>query len=465
MNRTFARRLIEQPDEHTTKELFAGPIEGVFWVDWREADDDIIRMAGDCLGSGAMAPEWIDGKLHIRYRETLTPVPLAFKPGEQDITLLTLNSLLAPEFEIRCIKASDGGDTLAFMVLDGPAWAALETIFGARVDQAFARITTESPFFAHAETPPAPVFSSATPPADVATLRRTEASDRLKEGLRHTKLKQHGEAIAIFDEIDRRYGQDSDAGMHLYVVSALVGKGDDLYALKKHAEAIAAYEAAYLRFGKSQSHLVRELVAAGLFQQGPCWEALGKPEEKIAAIDRLCARFSEDSSRDIHQTLVSALRNKAIALGKLNRIDEQIATYEETVRRFGENDAPAIRAEVGLALNGAGYCRMMQAKQAWADAGARTALLRQATTELRGALERCEERWKVMVLGNLGYALFLSGDELGAVRETQECLRLGGIDALQGQRSDAAAHRIAERDADYEDMLKRIWGKLQSGGA
>lgn len=153
MDIAFARRLIENPGEETTRQLFqlAGP--GIFWVDWREADDDIVSMAAKALALGDLRASWTGGKLIIEYRGRHTEVPLQNKPGEQDITLDSLNRALHPEFEIRYVKASEGGDTLAFQGLPTASWQALEASYGPGVANAFARLDTKAPYFAREELP------------------------------------------------------------------------------------------------------------------------------------------------------------------------------------------------------------------------------------------------------------------------------------------------------------------------
>jgi hypothetical protein len=146
MNENFARELIECPGKDVTQRLFDG-IEGVFWVDWREADERIITLAAEAIKASDLTPEWIDGKLNVQFRGRLTRVDLEFKPGEQDTTLRTLNRAIAPELEIRFVKASDGGDTLAFMPLSKDAWFELEAAFGSRVDDAFTRLDESVSFF------------------------------------------------------------------------------------------------------------------------------------------------------------------------------------------------------------------------------------------------------------------------------------------------------------------------------
>jgi hypothetical protein len=64
LNKNFARKLIGDPSQQTIKQLLAG-VDGVFWVDWREADEDIIRFASEIIGSGELSPEWVGDKLNV----------------------------------------------------------------------------------------------------------------------------------------------------------------------------------------------------------------------------------------------------------------------------------------------------------------------------------------------------------------------------------------------------------------
>src|ERR1700756_4325842 len=115
MNKEFCRRLIVDPTEQTINQLVHG-VDGAFWVDWREADEDIIQFAARIIGSSELSPEWVDDKLNIKFRGKLTEVPLKFEPGEQHITLATLQEAISPAYEVRYIKASEGGDSSAFMI-------------------------------------------------------------------------------------------------------------------------------------------------------------------------------------------------------------------------------------------------------------------------------------------------------------------------------------------------------------
>jgi hypothetical protein len=149
----FARDLIARDVEAARQALYAGPRPGIFWVDWREADDDIVRFAAAAMGRSDLAPEWRDDGLHIVFEGRRTPVPLEQKPGEQDVTLAALNRAISPGYEVRWVRASEGGDTLAFQVLPNGDWGALEAEFGDAVDRAFARLDIRRPLFRASDEP------------------------------------------------------------------------------------------------------------------------------------------------------------------------------------------------------------------------------------------------------------------------------------------------------------------------
>jgi len=155
MNPSFARELIEHPSERLTKRLFESA-EGVLWVDWREGSSDIVRLAAKIMGEAELSAEWSGETLRLRLRERQQEVHIPPKPGGQDITLLALNQLIAGDYEIRFIKASDGGDTLAFMPLTRQDWLEIDFAFGTKVDDAFGKIAPGCSFFGHdqGELPP-----------------------------------------------------------------------------------------------------------------------------------------------------------------------------------------------------------------------------------------------------------------------------------------------------------------------
>lgn len=115
--------------------------ESVLWVDWRMEDDAIVNDCESLLKTGSLSAVWTDDQLLLRYAGTEKEVPLTETADDRHITLRALNELLAPEYELRMVWASDGSDTLAFVPLSASQWTDLEAKHGvAAVERAFFKL-------------------------------------------------------------------------------------------------------------------------------------------------------------------------------------------------------------------------------------------------------------------------------------------------------------------------------------
>ena len=67
--------------------------------------------------TGRLTAEWVGVDLFVTYGTKRVRVPLTESAEDRHITLLALNQVLSPEFEIRMLYASVGGDTGIFIPL------------------------------------------------------------------------------------------------------------------------------------------------------------------------------------------------------------------------------------------------------------------------------------------------------------------------------------------------------------
>jgi hypothetical protein len=88
-----------------------------FTVDWREADDEIVRYCESVLQTGRLSAEWTAEDLFVIFGSKRMRVPLTRSPADRHIALLTLNEGLSPEFEVRMLYASVGSDSSTFVPL------------------------------------------------------------------------------------------------------------------------------------------------------------------------------------------------------------------------------------------------------------------------------------------------------------------------------------------------------------
>lgn len=125
-----------------------------FWVDWREYDVSIIEYCEAIIQTqqlSAMLNDTNDEmgfELLINYKGAQHKVPYLGKGADRDTTIITLNKVLMPSFEIRLLIPSKGSDTLAFMPLSKAQWQTLATQFGqAKLAEYFEKITENTVLF------------------------------------------------------------------------------------------------------------------------------------------------------------------------------------------------------------------------------------------------------------------------------------------------------------------------------
>lgn len=200
-----------------------------------------------------------------------------------------------------------------------------------------------------------------------------------------------------------------------------------------------------------------EFTAADFFTRGVSYFSNQDFHAALAAFDSAIQLSAADTSPDRPAQYLFA---KGVTLGQLDKPQDAIAVYDELDKRFGADTNPAVRELVAKGLNGAGFNRILLAKQCWPDEPRRVELLRAATTGLERAVLQCSDEDRAMALGNLGYSLFLSGNRRTAEMPTLECLKLGGQDMLGAQRKDATLHRVEPEDSQYEELLNRLWQSL-----
>src|SRR2546425_791810 len=122
MNVELITAVMESPTEDAIEALL-GDEENVFWVDWREKDDEIPETCEMILQTGALSGELVEVEtgegyeVHIHYQKKSVKVPLTYSEQDRHITICTLNDVLKPDFEIRYCIDSNGNDSAAFLPL------------------------------------------------------------------------------------------------------------------------------------------------------------------------------------------------------------------------------------------------------------------------------------------------------------------------------------------------------------
>ncbi len=122
----------------------------VIWVDWGEEDDNIIRMAAAILPPSDLKADFDDDScdLLISYHGTVHRIRYPEEGiADRDTTIIALNRILQPGYELRLCNASRGSDTLALLLLSASDWAAVEHQHPLKSAESFTKINEGSEIF------------------------------------------------------------------------------------------------------------------------------------------------------------------------------------------------------------------------------------------------------------------------------------------------------------------------------
>jgi tetratricopeptide (TPR) repeat protein len=267
------------------------------------------------------------------------------------------------------------------------------------------------------------------------------------------QIGRSGDSIRVYDDIGIRYGEDDAPGLREQVSKGMNNKGIMLDAIGQHEQAISIYEHIESRYGHDISLGPREQVARQLNNKGVALVHLGRHADAVGAFSEIERRYGQETELGIREQVAKGMINKGGSLGQLALYEDAISIYEETVRIFDHEKARVFRDHVGSALNGSGFSRILLSKLHWKDETRRKELLVAAISVLKRAEVEGKNKERALILGNLGYAQFLCDQRDEAIVATRACLEEGGRLALEAQRVDANLYRLEPEDSEYEQLL------------
>jgi tetratricopeptide (TPR) repeat protein len=266
------------------------------------------------------------------------------------------------------------------------------------------------------------------------------------------QIESHGKQIA--SEASSTSAAMAKAGRAVLVLGSARGSANETPREAPNQQAVQTVrEASEALKDKPES----QFTAADYYARGLASFSSKNYQSALSVFEQAIALSKADTpTAQISQYLFA----KGVTLGALGKSEEEIAVYDEIDRRFGKDESPSVREQVALAVNGLGFAKFLLAKVRWPEEAERHALLAASTPALERALILCAQDKRAMVLGNLGYSLFLAGQHHAARAPTLECLQLGGQEQLDVQRADAEKHRVEPEDTHYCQLLDELWRSL-----
>jgi hypothetical protein len=169
----------------------------------------------------------------------------------------------------------------------------------------------------------------------------------LPEGISPEKREAYDKAIAVYDAIEHRHGQDARETIRLHVLSALGNKARALLRLRELEAEEAIWEDIWRRFGQEQNPRIRARLAQALSWRVCLLFCYGNTTAITTAADRMLAHFDRDEAPAVRRALAAALYYKGSAI--IQRYGKATASYAVDTH-FGQDRDPETRYWVVRAL-------------------------------------------------------------------------------------------------------------------
>ncbi len=181
------------------------------------------------------------------------------------------------------------------------------------------------------------------------------------------------EALALWDELLRRFGQTKSRGLLDHVATALFNKGVTLGKTNRLQDALDTYEELVRRFGTSENPPVLESVAMALFNKAVTFGRMNRLQDALGSYEELVCCFGESENPTVLELVAKALFNKGMVLDGMNRAQDALDALEELLSRFGESEDTSLLEPVANAIVYKGDAldrlnRPQDALAAWDDA-------------------------------------------------------------------------------------------------
>ncbi|WP_019636531.1 hypothetical protein [Paenibacillus fonticola] len=106
-------------------------------VDWREDDEEIVRMFSERLQEETVEVTFTDKGLDVTYNDQLHSIALTFSGDDRYITIRGFQELIREKYEIRLLEYSYFSDTHDFLILPKRQWEELEARYPESIGKVF----------------------------------------------------------------------------------------------------------------------------------------------------------------------------------------------------------------------------------------------------------------------------------------------------------------------------------------
>ena len=172
----------------------------------------------------------------------------------------------------------------------------------------------------------------------------------LEKGITLIKNFKVEDALVIFNEIVRRFGENKEMGIREHVALSLFIKMAAQCALIQYKDALVTSDEIINRFRNYESNFFTHVTLFTLVIKINLLLQLDRPEDILVIYNEVTHRFEKNPSSDFYVSIASSLIAKGRALVGMKRFEEASFAYDEVVCRFGEDQSLALSEKVMIAL-------------------------------------------------------------------------------------------------------------------
>ncbi len=172
----------------------------------------------------------------------------------------------------------------------------------------------------------------------------------------HAQLGEPEQAVATCEEVDARFGNSVSPMLNIKVSLALLIKGNTLrIKLGNPVAARATFETVVARFGDSEDEMLWSMVIKAIRRKGSTHADLSQHAHAKAEFAQVLTFFKSRSSRIVHkdwfyEELALAYFGKGVADMQMGEVASAIHCFDILVGCFDGNDESILREIVALAL-------------------------------------------------------------------------------------------------------------------
>jgi tetratricopeptide (TPR) repeat protein len=118
------------------------------------------------------------------------------------------------------------------------------------------------------------------------------------------------DAVAVYDEIDKHYGEAKEANIRALVARAVFLKGAGAARLRRGGEALRAFDEVISRFGCVREPAFDKWLAFAMYNKALVLTALRRVSDALAAYSEIESRFENVSEPEIRDLVMRAREDR-----------------------------------------------------------------------------------------------------------------------------------------------------------